>query len=253
MVLLKAENITQRFGGVVAIDNATVELKKNEIVGIIGPNGAGKTTLFNVITGMYTPTEGKVLFHDKNITGQKPYNITSLGLARTFQNIRLFGNMTVLENVMVGMQSRTTANLADAILTTPRHRKEEKHIEERAAHYLELTGLLEHKYDYATSLPYGKQRKLEIARAMAAEPEILLLDEPAAGMNGQETAELIEFIHELKKLSYTILLIEHDMKFVMSLCENIYVLDHGALIAQGPPSEIKTNPRVIEAYLGKEE
>ncbi len=250
--ILKATNITQKFGGLTAVDNVNFELHKGEIVGIIGPNGAGKTTFFNVLTGMYNPTEGKVYYKDKDITGLKPFQITACGMARTFQNIRLFAQMTAIENVMVGMHCRTKANLADAIFRLPRHRREEKAAEEKALNVLELAGLADFRYHYATSLPYGLQRRLEIARAIASDPEILLLDEPAAGMNEQETSDLMDFIRKLQGLGYTILLIEHDMRLVMNICERIYVLNYGALIAHGVPDEIKSNPLVIEAYLGKE-
>ena len=250
-IILRTEGVTQRFGGLVAVNNVSFELRKGEIVGIIGPNGAGKTTFFNDMTGMYIPTEGKVYFKDIDITGKKPYEITALGMARTFQNIRLFYRMTALENVMVGMHTRTKANLIDCILRTPNHRRTEKEAEKRALEVLELTGLSAHKYDYATSLPYGLQRRLEIASAMATNPEVLLFDEPAAGMNEAETSDLMEFIRQLQGMGYSILLIEHDMRLVMNICERLYVLDHGNLIAQGKPEDIKSNQQVIEAYLGK--
>lgn len=250
-IVLKTEKVTQRFGGLVAVNEVDFELHKGEIVGIIGPNGAGKTTFFNDMTGVYCPTEGKVFYKGIDITGKKPYEITKLGMARTFQNIRLFYRMTVLENVMVGMHTRTNAGLLDCVLRTPKHRASEKEAEKRALEVLELTGLADYRYHYATSLPYGFQRRLEIARAMASNPEVLLFDEPAAGMNEQETSDLIEFIRSLKGLGYSILLIEHDMRLVMNICERIYVLDHGTLIASGVPTEIKSNPSVIEAYLGK--
>lgn len=250
-VLLKTENVTQKFGGLVAVNNVSMELHRGEIVGIIGPNGAGKTTFFNDITGMYSPTEGIIYFKDQNITGKKPYEITELGMARTFQNIRLFERMTVLENVMLGMHTRTNSNLIDCIINNKKHKNSEKIAEERALEVLNLTGLSKYRYHYSTSLPYGLQRRLEISRALATNPEILLFDEPAAGMNELETTDLMEFIRMLKGMDYTILLIEHDMKFVMNLCDRIYVLDHGTLIAKGTPEEIKKNELVIEAYLGK--
>lgn len=252
MNVLRLQNITQQFGGLVAVSNVSMEVEENKIVGIIGPNGAGKTTFFNIITGMYTPTKGKVYYMDRDITGLKPHKITELGLARTFQNIRLFGNMTVLENVIVGMHCRTKSTAFDAIIKSKRHRQEEQQNIERAAQYLQKTGLWELRYALAKNLPYGLQRRLEIARAMATEPKILFLDEPAAGMNEQETQSLMALIRELKRMGYTVLLIEHDMQLVMNICEQVYVLDHGELIAQGTPEQIKANPRVIEAYLGKE-
>jgi branched-chain amino acid transport system ATP-binding protein len=249
--ILRVENVTQRFGGLTAVNGVSMEIKKGEIVGIIGPNGAGKTTFFNDITGVYTPTEGKIYFKDKDITGMKPFEITKLGMARTFQNIRLFYRMTVLENVMVGMHSRTKSNLIDSVLKTSKYNNAEIEAKKRALEVLELTGLADYRYNYATSLPYGLQRRLEIARAMATNPDVLLFDEPAAGMNEEETSDLMKFIRDLKGYGYTIILIEHDMRLVMNICERIYVLDHGSLIAEGIPSEIKSNPRVIEAYLGK--
>lgn len=215
-------------------------------------DGTGKTTFFNCITGMYTPTEGKVIFNGQDITGKKPYQITGLGMARTFQNIRLFANMTALENVMVGTHTHTRANLLESILRLPGHKRTEEQALNKALEILEITGLSEWKYNYATSLPYGLQRRLEIARAMASDPQVLLFDEPAAGMNEQETQELMDFILQLKQMGFSILLIEHDMRLVMQICDRIYVLNHGALIAHGTPQEIKQNPLVIDAYLGKE-
>ena len=251
-VLLKASDITMRFGGLTAVDHVNMELRKGEIVGIIGPNGAGKTTFFNIITGLYTPTEGHVYFHDKEITGLKPHLITSLGLTRTFQNIRLFQSMTALENVMVGMYCREKDTFLRSIFSLPSHHRAERETEQKALELLELTGLAQYRYEYASSLPYGLQRRLEIARAIASNPEIVMLDEPASGMNEQETADLTTFIKQLQDLGYTLLLIEHDMRLVMSITERICVLNYGEMIATGTPEEIRSNPDVIEAYLGKE-
>lgn len=222
-VILRTEHLTQRFWGLCAVHDANINVRKNEIVGIIGPNGAGKSTLFNDITGMYTPTEGKVYFRDTDITGKKPYEITKLGMARTFQNIRLFPTMTVLENVMLGVHCKTKSNLLDVVLKTKRARREEEEARTIAEEILNITGLYQFRFNYATSLPYGLQRRLEFSRAMASSPEILLFDEPAAGMNEQETQDLGEFILRLKEMGYTVVLIEHDMKLVMSICEHIYV------------------------------
>lgn len=250
-IVIKIENVTQRFGGLVAVNAVNMHVKRGEIVGIIGPNGAGKTTLFNCITGQYRPTEGKIMFHENDITGKPPYEISAMGMCRTFQNIRLFPHMTVLENAMVGAHMKTKANLLDVVLHTKRHRNAEAEAEDRANNALALTGLSDNLYYYGTELPYGKQRRLEIARAIASGPEMLMFDEPAAGMNEGETADLTRFISELRDLGYTILLIEHDMRLVMHICDRIYVLDHGTLIAEGGPSEIRKNPLVIDAYLGK--
>lgn len=250
--ILWTEGVSQHFGGLVAVNDVSIEVYKGEIVGIIGPNGAGKTTFFNNITGMHDPTSGHLYYRDKEITGLKPYQITDYGIARTFQNIRLFDRMTVIENVMVGMHTVTDATPIDNILRLPRHFRTEKKAYENAIEILKMTGIDQYRYHYATSLPYGLQRKLEIARAIASEPELLLLDEPAAGMNEQETADLIAFIFKIRDLGFTVLIIEHDMGLMMKICERIYVLDHGNLIAQGTPSEIKKNPAVIESYLGKE-
>ena len=250
--MLRVERITQKFGGLTALDNIDIRLRSREIVGVIGPNGAGKTTLFNVITGIYNPSEGKIYLEGTDITGKKPYQIAELGISRTFQNIRLFKKLTVMDNVKVGMHTRTKSNLFDAVFKTGRRNREERQAMEKASAILEFLHLKELRYHLADSLPYGAQRRLEIARCLATDPKVILLDEPAAGMNEQETLELTEILYSLKENGCTILLIEHDMKFVMNICDRLYVLDYGQQIAQGLPQEIKNNQRVIEAYLGKE-
>ena len=249
--ILKVSRVVQRFGGLVALDNINLEVESGEIVGMIGPNGAGKSTLFNVVTGYYAPTEGTVEILGRQVTGMAPHKIAALGFARTFQNIRLFPKMTVWENVMAARNIKTKSNALDIIFHSPRYRREQAETEERALELLKLLHIEQYRFHYATSLPYGAQRKLEIARALAIEPRLLLLDEPAAGMNPQETQELTAFIGQIRSdFHMTVFLIEHHMDLVMDISDRIYVLDFGKLIAQGTPEEIQNNNRVIDAYLG---
>ena len=249
--LLDVRHLTKSFGGLTAVKALSIQIAQGTLYGLIGPNGAGKTTVFNLLTGQYKPTEGEIHFDGRRIDGRKPYEIAKLGVARTFQNIRLFADMTVLGNVLAAHHLRTRQILADAVLGTGRHHAEEEETLERAMQLLQIFGLEGVADKPATSLPYGSQRRLEIARALATGPQLLLLDEPAAGMNPAEKAELMRTVHSIRdEYGLTILLIEHDMKFVMGICERIYVLDHGEEIAHGTPAEIRANPRVIEAYLG---
>jgi branched-chain amino acid transport system ATP-binding protein len=253
--LLATEHVTKSFGGLVAVDDVSFEIKPRAIVSIIGPNGAGKTTFFNMLTGLYKPTIGRIRFGGADVTGTRPDIITSLGVARTFQNIRLFSSMTAVENVMVGQHARMRAGLFGSILRTPAVRREEEQVRDKAREMLRYVGLQENQFgQLASNLSYGDQRRVEIARALASDPALLLLDEPTAGMNPQESARLTEFMEQLRQeRSLTILLIEHDMRVVMGVSEHITVLDHGTKIAEGQPEEIRANDRVIEAYLGKRE
>ena len=249
--LLTAENLAMRFGGLTAVNNFSLELAEGELVGLIGPNGAGKTTVFNLITGVYRPTAGTISFCGEKITGLRPDAITRRGIARTFQNIRLFGRLTVLENVLVAQHLRLGASPLAAVLRLPNYRRSEATMRRRAESLLAAVGLSALAEAPAASLPYGQQRRLEIARALATRPRLLLLDEPAAGMNPAETVDLMAFLERIRReFSLTILLIEHQMRVVMGICERILVLDYGELIAEGPPAAIQHDQRVIAAYLG---
>lgn len=251
--LLKVDNVSMVFGGLRAVSNLSMHIDEGELIGLIGPNGAGKTTAFNMITGVYTPTEGKVYFNGQQSSGKKSYQVTQMGMARTFQNIRLFSELSVIDNVKIAYNMHVTYNLADAIIRDGKYLSEEDYITQKAMDLLKIFHLEEEAHEVAKNLPYGKQRRLEIARALATEPKLLLLDEPAAGMNPQETKELMEMIRWIRKeFNLSILLIEHDMGLVMGVCERIYVLEYGMKIAEGTPEEIKHNTRVIEAYLGEE-
>lgn len=251
--ILETRGLTMRFGGLTAVKDFTAAVPRGSIVGLIGPNGAGKTTCFNMITGFYRPTEGSVRFAGHEITGMPPHLVCRSGIARTFQNIRLFGNETVLENVMIGGYLRQKTGWWQSVLCLPANRREEREIAARGRELLAVVGLEALAAEPANSLPYGAQRRLEIARALATRPSFLLLDEPAAGMNPNETVELMGFIRDIRtRFELTVLLIEHDMKVVMGICEHIWVLDYGETIAAGPPEAIRSDPKVIKAYLGEE-
>lgn len=253
MSLLSAKDLTIKFGGLTAVSDFNLDIDENEIVGLIGPNGAGKTTVFNMLTGVYQPTDGYIEILGRKVINLKPHELAKKHIARTFQNIRLFKHMSVLDNVKISFSYLDKYNFWQCILRMPKYYREEKSMDENAERLLKIFGLLDKKDELAMNLPYGQQRKLEIVRALATEPKVLLLDEPAAGMNPQETLNLMELIKWVRdEFKLSILLIEHDMKLVMGICERLVVLDHGQMIAKGSPQEIKKNPKVISAYLGEE-